>query len=257
MRGILVAHRWTSPVIGKPMPLLKYEQIAEDLRRRIANGEFEPGGLLPSGRDLAEQWDVSRATVVKAYDTLRNDGLVVARQGSGFTVVETPIARPAGGRRAGSTRVAGGAAYRRLGVPDRLVPPAHVADALGLKPEEEALRRMRMVLLDDGTPGTLVTAWFPPSIADAAPRLAMKGPIAEGTTHYVRRETGRAPAEGVDITTVRLASSEEARLLDVEQPVAVAVVLHVAYDASRHALVCEEGITASHVFEEVDRYPMG
>lgn len=238
------------------MPLLKYEQIADDLRTRIANGEFGPGELLPSGRDLAEQWSVSRATVVKAYDVLRADGLVVARQGAGFTVVEAPIARPAGGRRAGSSRVTGGAPYRRLGVPDRVVPPAHVIDALGLKPGETALRRRRLVLLDDGSPGTLVTAWFPPAVADLAPRLALNGPIAEGTTHYVRRETGRSPAEGVDITTVRLASDEEAGVLEVDQPVAVAVVLHVAYDQDRRPLVCEIGVTPSHVFEETDTYPM-
>ncbi|MGW0862399.1 GntR family transcriptional regulator [Streptomyces sp. NPDC002611] len=238
------------------MPLLKYEQIADDLRTRIANGEFDSGDLLPSGRDLAEQWDVSRATVVKAYDVLRNDGLVVARQGSGFTVAETPVARPAGGRRAGSSRVSGGAPYRRLGVPDRAAPPAHVADALELQPGETALRRVRLVLLDDGSPHSLVTAWFPPSVADAAPRLAMKGPIAEGTTHYVRRETGRSPVAGVDRTTLRLATDDEAGLLAVERPTAVAVVLHTAFDADHRPLVCEEGITASHVFEQVDNYPM-
>lgn len=257
MRGILRAHRWTSPVIGTmPMPLLKYEQIADDLRTRIANGEFGPGELLPSGRDLAEQWDVSRATVVKAYDVLRNDGLVVARQGSGFTVVETPIARPAGGRRADAPRVSGGAPFRRLGTPDRVVPSQEVGGLLGLKAGETALRRARLVLLEDGAPATLVTAWFPPEIADAAPRLSMQGPIAEGTTHYVRRQTGRSPFEGVDVKTVRLASSDEAELLEVEQPAAVAVVVHVAYDQERRPLVCEVGVTASHVFEETDRYPM-
>ncbi|MEV0642889.1 GntR family transcriptional regulator [Streptomyces sp. NPDC050619] len=239
------------------MPLLKYEQIAEDLRTRITNDEFGPGDLLPSGRDLAEQWGVSRATVVKAYDVLRNDGVVVARQGAGFTVAETPVARPAGGRRAGSARVSGGAPYRRLGVPDRTVPPPRVVDALGLESGAEALRRVRLLLLDDGSPHSLVTAWFPPAIADAAPRLAMKGPIAEGTTHYVRRETGRSPVEGVDITTVRLATDEEARLLEVEQPTAVAVLLHVALDQDQQPLVCEEGVTASQLFEQVDNYPMG
>ncbi|MEV8431706.1 GntR family transcriptional regulator [Streptomyces chartreusis] len=238
------------------MSLLKYEQIAEDLRTRIAGGEFGPGELLPSGRDLAEQWNVSRATVVKAYDVLRNDGLVVARQGAGFIVAETPVARPAGGRRAGAARVSGGAPFRRLGVPDRVVPPDHVRDVLGLSAGATALRRARLVLLDDGTPGTLVTAWFPPDIADAAPRLAMAGPIAEGTTHYVRRETGRSPLEGVDVKTVRLAAAEEARLLDVDQPVAVSVVLHTAYDQGGRPLVCEEGVTASHVFEETETYPM-
>ncbi|MFF5531539.1 GntR family transcriptional regulator [Streptomyces cinerochromogenes] len=238
------------------MSLLKYEKIADDLRTRIANDEFRPGDLLPSGRDLAEQWKVSRATVVKAYDVLRNDGLVVARQGSGFTVVETPIARPAGGRRAGSARVAGGAPYRRLGTPDREVPPAHIMDALQLEPGASALRRSRLVLLDDGSPHSLVTAWFPPSVADAAPRLSGKGPIAEGTTHYVRRETGRTPVEGVDVTTVRLATDEEARLLGVDRPAAVAVVLHTAFDQVRRPLVCEEGVVPAHVFEMADSYPM-
>ncbi|MBH5129403.1 GntR family transcriptional regulator [Streptomyces sp. PU10] len=238
------------------MPLLKYEQIADDLRTRIANGEFGAGELLPSGRDLAEQWGVSRATVVKAYDILRHDGLVVARQGSGFVVTETPVARPAGGRRAGSTRLSGGAPYRRLGTPDRAVPPTHVAEALGLTHGEEALRRVRLVLLDDGSPHSLVTAWFPASVADAAPRLSAKGPIAEGTTHYVRRETGRFPVEGVDVTRVRLATDEEARHLGVERPTAVAVVLHTAFDQRHHALVCEEGITPAHAFEQIDSYLM-
>ncbi|SEQ70746.1 GntR family transcriptional regulator [Streptomyces sp. yr375] len=239
------------------MPTLKYELIAEDLRTRMANGEFGPGDPLPSGRDLAEQWTVSRATVVKAYDVLRNDGLVAARQGTGFTVTETPIARPAGGRRAGSTRMSGGAPYRRLGVPDRATPPPHIADALGLESGEAALRRIRLVLLDDGSPHSLVTAWFPPAVADAAPRLALTGPIAEGTTLYVRRETGRFPVEGTDVTTVRLATEDEARLLDVDAPTAVAVVLHVALDDERRPLVCEEGVTPSHVFEQADNYPMG
>ena len=238
------------------MPVLKYEQIAESLRARIADGEFGPGSLLPSGRDLSEQWQVSRATVVKAMDVLRNDGLVVARQGSGFTVVETPLARPAGARGSGTSRVTGGAPYRRLGTPDHAEPPQRIADALDLRPGQEALRRVRLVLLNEGGPHSLVTAWFPPPVVDASPRLAQPGPIAEGTTHYVRRQTGRSPIAGTDITTVRLATDEEARLLDVAQPAPVAVVLHVALDEQDRALVCEEGVTPAHLFEHVANYPM-
>lgn len=73
----------------------------------------------------------------------------------------------------------------------------------------------------------------------------------------MRRETGRIPAEGTDTTTVRLAHSDEAQLLEVKQLAAVAVVLHVAFDQDLRPLVCEEGVTASHVFEQVDNYPMG
>lgn len=239
------------------MPSLKYELIAEDLRRRIADGEFGPGEILPSGRDLCEQWAVSRATAVKAMDVLRSDGLVIPHQGRGFTVVETPIARPAGGRRAGADRTSGGRPFRRPSAPEMSTPPTHVAEALGLRPGEAALCRNRLVLAEDGGPMTYVEAWFPAEIAEQCPRLSAVGPIPEGTTHYVRRETGRAPARGSDITTVRLATGREAEHLGVRSPTAVAVVLHTAYDRDERPLVCEEGITPAHLWQLTENYPMG
>jgi GntR family transcriptional regulator len=238
------------------MALLKYEEIAESLRVRMANGEFPPGAMLPSGRDLAEQWQVSRATVVKAMDVLRNDGVVEARQGSGFVAVETAIGRPAGNRKAGDARVAGGMPFTRVGSPERVVPPARIATALNLSDGMAALRRSRLMQLPDGTPHSYVEAWFPPDIADQAPRLEQHAPIAEGTTRYVRRQTGRYPVKGTDVTTVRLATDDEARHLRLKLPAVVAVTLHVAYDHDGQPLVCEDGITSGTLWEQRDAYPM-
>lgn len=238
------------------MAVLKYEEIAEFLRTRIAAGEIAPGATIPSGRELAEQWNVSRATAVKAVDVLRNDGVVVAKQGTGFVVTETPVARPAGARRAGSARILGGLPFQRVGTPDWAEPPARVAAALGLPSATKALRRVRVLQLPDGTPNSCVEAWFPPEIAEASPRLADTAPIAEGTTRYVRRQTGRFPAEGVDVTTVRLATETEADRLGVPPNTPVAVLLHTAYDQQGRPLVCEEGVTPSSFFEQVDTYAM-
>ncbi|MEU6240993.1 GntR family transcriptional regulator [Streptomyces sp. NPDC047024] len=238
------------------MAVLKYEEIAESLRIRIAAGEFAPGEIIPSGRDLAEQWDVSRATAIKAVDVLRSDGVVVAKQGTGFVVTETPVARPAGGRRAGAARVLGGMPFLRVGTPDWAEPPTHVANALGLAPGVLALRRVRVLQLPDGKPNSCVEAWFPPEIGEAAPRLSGAAPIAEGTTRYVRRRTGRFPAEGVDVITVRLATEVEAERLRIEEGSAVAVLLHTARDQEGRPLVCEEGVTPASFFEQVDTYAM-
>ncbi|CAM5473752.1 GntR family transcriptional regulator [Streptomyces canus] len=238
------------------MAILKYEEIAESLRARIAAGEYAPGATIPSGRDLAEQWGVSRATAIKAVDVLRNDGVVVAKQGTGFVVTETPVARPAGARRAGSARILGGMPFLRIGTPDWAEPPIRVANALGISSGVLALRRIRVLQLPDGTPNSCVEAWFPPEIAEAAPRLTDTAPIAEGTTRYVRRQTGRFPVEGVDITTVRLATDTEADRLQVAPSTAVAVLLHTAYDEDGRPLVCEEGVTPSSLFEQVDTYAM-
>ncbi|MET8714437.1 GntR family transcriptional regulator [Streptomyces sp. NPDC004735] len=238
------------------MAVLKYEEIAESLRTSIAAGEIAPGETIPSGRELAEQWGVSRATAIKAVDVLRNDGVVVAKQGTGFVVTETPVARPAGARRAGSARILGGMPFLRIGTPDWAEPPAHVAAALRLPAGARALRRVRVLQLPDGTPNSCVEAWFPPEIAEVSPRLADTHPIAEGTTRYVRRQTGRGPAEGVDVTIVRLASETEADLLKVPEGTPVAVLLHTAYDEQGKPLVCEEGVTPSSLFEQVDTYAM-
>ncbi|QUI32713.1 GntR family transcriptional regulator [Streptomyces alfalfae] len=238
------------------MVVLKYEEIAESLRARIAAGEFSPGDTIPSGRDLAERWDVSRATAIKAVDVLRNDGVVVAKQGTGFVVTETPVARPAGARRAGSARILGGMPFLRIGEPDWAEPPARIAVSLGISPGVLALRRRRVLQLPDSTPHSYVEAWFPPDIAEAAPRLAGIAPIAEGTTRYVRRQTGRFPAEGMDVTTVRLATDDEAACLAVPTGTAVAVLLHTAHDEDGRPLVCEEGVTPSSLFEQVDTYAM-
>ncbi|MGW6920766.1 GntR family transcriptional regulator [Streptomyces sp. NPDC054950] len=238
------------------MALLKYEEIAESLRSRIAAGEFGPGETLPSGRDLAEQWSVSRATTVKALDVLRNDGVVLAKQGTGFVVTETPVARPAGARRAGSARIAGGMPFLRVGEPDWAEPPPHVAAVLGIDAGVSALRRIRILQLPDGSPHSYAEAWFPPDIAEASPRLAQTAPIPEGTTRYVRRQTGRFPAEGVDVTTVRMANETEVHHLGLSEPTAVAVTLHTAYDQDGRPLVCEEGVTPSPHFEQVETYAM-
>ncbi|MFE0046108.1 GntR family transcriptional regulator [Streptomyces albireticuli] len=239
------------------MPMLKYEQIADSLRRRITEGEFGPGDLLPSGRDLCEQWSVSRATVNKAFDVLRADGAIVAHQGLGFRVTEMPLARPAGGRASDTTRAASGHPFRRLGLPITEVPAPHIASALNLRPGETALRRDRLVLLADGSPLSLVSAWFPSSVADQCPKLNQSKPIIEGTTHYVTRQTGRPPVSGTDTITVRLASATEADKLGRSLPLAVAVDLHVARDAAGAPLVCEEGVTPSDLWERVENYAMG
>lgn len=238
------------------MALLKYEEIAESLRVRMAGGEFPPGTTLPSGRDLAEQWQVSRATVVKAMDVLRNDGVVEARQGTGFVVTETAVGRPAGNRRSGSARVNGGMPFARVGEPERAVPPAHVSSALALPTGTAALRRARLMQLPDGTPHSYVEAWFPADVADLSPRLEHHAPIPEGTTRYVARQTGRSPVEGTDVTTVRLATDDEARRLHLDTPAAVAVVLHTASDAQGRPLVCEEGVTPASLWERTEIYPM-
>jgi GntR family transcriptional regulator len=58
-----------------------YMQVADDLERRISNGEIEI--KLPSERDLAEDYGVAYTTVRRAMEILRDRGLIITRHGRG------------------------------------------------------------------------------------------------------------------------------------------------------------------------------
>ena len=53
-----------------------FERVADDLGRRITQGQFPPGRNLPSERELARQFQVNRLTVRTALDRLAGQGLV-------------------------------------------------------------------------------------------------------------------------------------------------------------------------------------
>jgi DNA-binding transcriptional regulator YhcF (GntR family) len=70
-----------------------YVQVASQLRAAILTGKYPPGSRLPSGNELAETYGVARQTVQQALRPLREEGLIVGRQGSG-TFVRSRTERP-------------------------------------------------------------------------------------------------------------------------------------------------------------------
>src|SRR3954470_21291793 len=63
-----------------------YQQIARRIAASIEDGRYGPGDRLPSERELADDFGVSRPTVRDAMIALEFQGLVEARQGSGVYV---------------------------------------------------------------------------------------------------------------------------------------------------------------------------
>lgn len=63
-----------------------YFKIAEDIKKRIMDGEFKPGGKLPPIRELAKIYSTTTVTVSNAIRELDRSGLVERNQGSGVYV---------------------------------------------------------------------------------------------------------------------------------------------------------------------------
>lgn len=61
-------------------------QVMVAVRKQIASRQTAPGIKLPSIRSLAERMQVSKSTVVDAYDRLVAEGVIQSRPGSGFYI---------------------------------------------------------------------------------------------------------------------------------------------------------------------------
>ncbi|MGN6502621.1 MAG: GntR family transcriptional regulator [Pseudolysinimonas sp.] len=70
------------PASGIPI----FEQLAASLRAELARGGVRPGERLPGARDVADALQINIHTVLKAYQQLRDEGLIDLRRGRGAVV---------------------------------------------------------------------------------------------------------------------------------------------------------------------------
>lgn len=73
------------------LQLVKYEAIANEIRKRIIRGTYPIESLIPDQVSLAEEFDVSRMTMKKALDILAMEGLIYRQRGSGTFVMKTAL----------------------------------------------------------------------------------------------------------------------------------------------------------------------
>ncbi len=63
-----------------------FEQVASSVRADVIAGRLDPGDRLPSARDVAGALDINLHTVLRAYQQLRDEGLVDLRRGRGAVI---------------------------------------------------------------------------------------------------------------------------------------------------------------------------
>lgn len=109
-------------------PKRLYRKIFDDISNMISSGEYAPGSRLPTERELASRYQVSRPTIREAIIALEATKRVSVKTGSGVYVLENPI--------------------REIGF-DSEVSPFEVLEARVLLESESAALAAKMITKDE------------------------------------------------------------------------------------------------------------
>ncbi|WP_369035812.1 GntR family transcriptional regulator [Streptomyces adonidis] len=198
-----------------------YAQIAAHYAELITSGELQPGTLLPSIKNVSEEWKVSTATAEKALRKLRNDGLVRGIHGIGTEVLDRPAPMSSGsqrqdrGRRTGSSWGTGERSDSHHA--SVAAAPADVAQALDIKPGADVIRRSRVYRDRHGIVAHS-TSWIPARYGKLIPQLTKSERLAGGGTslQLIAQTTGRPITHRIDTASARLLTPEDAELLELD-----------------------------------------
>jgi GntR family transcriptional regulator len=225
---------------------VRYRAIADELRGRVESGELGAGRLLPSESELSRAYLVSRVTVRKALELLREEGLIDARQGFGWFVAADPV-RQALGRLGTIEDQLGelGLSSERQVVGFRFMsPPPRVRQVLGV----DAVLEVRRLNLADGQPFARVTVWCPEEVGARLSRAEV-----ERTPFY---ELVGVPIGGATQTIgAAAASAADADLLTVPVGSPVLRCERVTRDVEDRPLLVSEHVFPAHRTEFVVDLP--
>ncbi|MBK0868928.1 GntR family transcriptional regulator [Saccharopolyspora sp. HNM0986] len=205
-----------------------YEVIRGDLLEQITTGSLPPEDRLPSEKELAERYGVSRMTVRQALDALVRERLVVRRRGAG-SFVAPPRVRSRRLNRLGpfGDEVAEEVTTTEL---RRAVvhPPGRVGEVLGLDETAEVVRLFRLRTVD-GTPAAVQESWVPVA---AAPGLARAELVAGSLYRTLAERCGVAVSWAEQEITACAATKELAGLLQVAVRAPLTEAHRTAHDES-------------------------
>ncbi|HEY9367586.1 GntR family transcriptional regulator [Streptomyces sp.] len=225
------------------MTAARYREIANDLRRRISGGEWQPGDTIPRMADLAAYYQSARGSVASAVRELETEGLLKSTPRRGTVVLEPRIRRRiTRGTRVHRRRLEGGYSFAATKAdeptwvhhvtPRRTVEPIpeRAAELLGVEVGTPVLRRRRVTSPEGETPFTLSDSWIRPDVAEAAPKVAEQG-LPGGYLDAIER-AGHGPLHWREITRSRLPSKEESTLLSIPTRLPVLEICRVSTSAS-------------------------
>jgi GntR family transcriptional regulator len=224
---------------------IRYQEIADELRRRVRSASA--GSVLPSESELSTEFAASRVTVRRALETIRDEGLIAARQGFGWFVTTEPVRQRLEtlGTIEAQLEDSGKHAERKVLEFAFVSPPPHVRDLL----DTDEVLRVKRVNLADGEPFAIVTVWCPAALGRRLSRDDVeRKPFYELLDVELRGATQTIGADS--------AEPPDAALLGVQVGTPVLRCRRVTTDLTGRPILVSEHLFPAHRTEFVVDIPL-
>jgi len=193
----------------------RYIQIRQALRKKIQDGSYAAGTVIPPEKELTARFGVSRMTVRHAIDGLVNEGLLYRKQGSGTFVTRHRIPHDYSNMMSSYEMVSQAGLQAGTHLLSLEVVPAseHVAGALLLDKGEPVVRYARLRLAAR-QPVAIVCSFVP---LELCPESVLEDIPAHDSLIQLLESYGLRVKRGIQTIEVRLADRTQATLLGTQE----------------------------------------
>jgi GntR family transcriptional regulator len=238
----------------------KYQRIADELRRDISNGTYQPGDRMPAETALLERFRVSLPTLRQALGVLRAEGLIESRHGIGTFVKEDRRlqrrSRSRYGRARADQQLLTSHLRHEITFAGRQQVPAHIAEVMRVDPGTEVVVRRRN-LHDRQTDRIeeLGASYIPVEIAGGT-YLEQPQVVPKALFLCLEDLAGKRYAYARDRWISRSAAPQEAVLLGLPPGGQVIHVIHAGEAEDGAVLEVSESIWPADRVIIIDEYPI-
>ncbi len=232
--------------LGKPFSQLAldkqtaspiWRQLFDQIRGWIDNGEIKQGVSLPAERELATALGLSRATVKRCYDELRNQHLLRGKGRSGSVVHTVLQVTPTLGRLKGFTQE-----MQELGkvpsteIVEKSVRADRVIASIFKRPSNAKFLHLIRIRKADGIPMTREVAWYDLTIV---PTLAKWD--AQGSAYNLISSQGIALVHAEQTVEAVISSAQETKVFDFATPSPCLLFKRKTYSSNEQLVEYVEG----------------
>lgn len=213
-------------MINKNSPVPIYHQLEEYIKQQIENGLLMEEAVIPSEREYAQTFQISRMTVRQAINNLVTEGYLKRQKGRGTFVNKKKVEQELQGMTSFTEDMLSRGMNPSSTLLSFQIIPADKNTALDLRIEEnDSVYKIKRIRLADGTPMAMETAYIP---VDLVPGLTEENSNLS-LYQYIEENLSLSISEAKQEIEASIASSHDAETLGIAAGDPILLIERISY----------------------------